>query len=68
MSTPIPRDALIRDLSAVLAGVLHQSAENVPGRVAACRIRDVLGIGDGAFPSEIRPLLNAALTDKEPER
>lgn len=67
MSTRIPRDALIRDLSAVLAGMLHQSADNAPGRVAACRIRDVPGIRDSAFPSEIRRVLEAALTDKEPE-
>lgn len=63
MSGQIPRDSLIRDLSAVLAGALHQSMETAPGRVPARRIQGVLGIPDGARPKEVEKLLRAVLAD-----
>lgn len=61
MNTQIPRDALIRDLSIVLAGALHPSAETGPGRVAARRMQDVLGIPDGALPSDVEKRLREVL-------
>ena len=48
MNDEIRRDALIHDLSIVLAGSLHPSAKIGPApRLAARRIQDVLGIADG---------------------
>jgi hypothetical protein len=64
MSNPIRQEALIHDLAIVLAGSLHPSAEIGPApRLAAHRIRDVLGIGDGAPVRIIEPLIAAALAD-----
>ncbi len=68
----IPRDPLIRDLSIVLAGALDPSAVIGPGpRLAARRMRDVLGLEDGAprreFEARLREVL-AGKTGSEGER
>lgn len=60
----VPRDALIRDLSIVLAGALHPSAKIGPGpRLAARRMQDVLSIPDGAPRSAVEGRLRAVLAD-----
>ena len=62
MSKQIQPEAMIHDLAIVLAGSLHPSAEIGPApRLAAHRLRDVLGIEDGAPVRIIEPLIAAAL-------
>ncbi len=62
MTTQPRPEALIDDLAIVLAGSLHPSAEIGPApRLAAHRLRDVLGIEDGAPVRTIEPLIAAAL-------
>lgn len=58
----IPREPLIHDLAIVLAGVLHPSAQVGPApRLAARRMRDVLGIPDGTPVKDIESRLRAVL-------
>ncbi len=64
MTGQVPRDALIRDLSIVLAGALHPSAKIGPGpRLAARRMQDVLGIPGEATRSAVEARLRAVLAD-----
>lgn len=66
MSGEIRSEALIGDLAVILAGALREDARIHPGsRLAAHRVRDVLGIEDGAFPSDIRRALSAVLAAEE---
>lgn len=67
MSDQTPRDALIHDLAIVLAGSLHPSAEIGPApRLAARRMRDVLGIADGSPVRGIEALLRTILAEGSP--
>ena len=62
MSGPIIQAALIHDLAIVLGGALHPSAQIGPApRMAASRIRDVLGITPGELTAGIEDRLSAAL-------
>jgi hypothetical protein len=55
-------EALIHDLAIVLGGCLHPSAGLGPApRLAANRIRDVLGITPGELTAGIEDRLTAAL-------
>jgi hypothetical protein len=64
MTDRLPREALIHDLAIVLAGSLHPGAQIGPApRLAAHRLRDVLGIEGGTPVRVIEPLIAAALTD-----
>lgn len=64
MSGPIRTEALIHDLAIVLRGCLHESAEvGLPGRLAANRISDVLGITPGELTAGIEDRLAAALAE-----
>jgi hypothetical protein len=66
MISQVPRDTLIRDLSIVLAGSLHPSAEIPPGaRLVARRVRDVLEIPDGALAKDVEWRLREALAHLE---
>jgi len=57
----LPRKALIHDLAIVLAGSLHPSAEIGPApRLAAGRLRDVLGVTDGETVKSIERHLRSA--------
>lgn len=65
MSAPMRRDALIHDLAIVLAGSLHPDAQIGPApRLAARRLRDVLGITDGERAAVIESMISKALAAK----
>ncbi len=60
--TEIVKSALIHDLSIVLSGSLHPNAQIGPApRMAAKRIRDVLGITPGELTADIEDRISAAL-------
>jgi hypothetical protein len=61
----IKPEALIHDLAIILGGCLHPSAQVGPGpRLAANRIRDVLGITPGELTAGIEDKLAALLGAK----
>lgn len=62
MSDYVPRDPLVHDLSIILRGVLDPGTQINPGaRLAASRMRDVLGIPDGALVKDVEWRLREAL-------
>lgn len=67
MTSQVPRDALIRDLSAVLAGVLRPSVTVGPGTLlVARRVQDVLEIPAGATAKDVERRVREVLADGEP--
>lgn len=59
---PIVPEALIHDLAIVLTGSLHPSALIGPSpRLAAQRVADVLGIGEGEMTHSVEHKISQAL-------
>lgn len=64
----VSRDALIHDLSVVLAGALHRSSMSPrEPLVAAQRLREVLGLEDCPRPSQVQAVLHPLLTSDRAE-